>query len=59
MEVVGNKNDVMLTIDGQQGYRLNEGDIIIVRKADFTANMIKLKDKNFYDVLRTKLNERS
>ncbi|NLO26058.1 MAG: NAD(+)/NADH kinase [Clostridiales bacterium] len=59
VEVVGNKNDVMLTIDGQQGYRLNEGDIIIVRKADFTANMIKLKDKNFYDVLRTKLNERS
>lgn len=59
VEVVGGKNDVMLTIDGQQGYRLNEGDVIIVRKSDFAANMIKIKDKNFYNVLRTKMNERS
>lgn len=58
VEVVGDKNDVMLTIDGQQGYRLNAGDLIIVRKSEFSANMIKLRDKNFYDVLRTKLNER-
>jgi NAD+ kinase len=58
VEVVGDKNDVMLTIDGQQGYRLNAGDLIIVRKSEFSANMIKLKDKDFYDVLRTKLNER-
>ena len=58
VEVVGDKNEVMLTIDGQQGYRLNAGDIIIVRKSEFSANMIKLRDKNFYDVLRTKLNER-
>lgn len=59
VEVVGGKNDVMLTIDGQQGYRLNEGDVIIIRKSDFTAKMIKLKGKNFYDVLRTKMDERS
>lgn len=58
VELVGDKNDVMLTIDGQQGYRLNAGDIVIVRKAESHAIMIKLKDKNFYDVLRTKLNER-
>jgi NAD+ kinase len=58
VELVEDKNDVMLTVDGQQGYRLNAGDIVIVRKAEFTANMIKLRDKNFYDVLRTKLNEK-
>jgi NAD+ kinase len=58
VELIGDKNDVMLTIDGQQGYRLNAGDIVIVRRAEYTANMIKLKDKSFYDVLRTKLNER-
>ncbi len=58
VELVGDKNDVMLTIDGQQGYRLNAGDIVIVRKAESHTIMIKLKDKNFYDVLRTKLNER-
>lgn len=58
VELVGDKNDVMLTVDGQQGYRLNAGDLVIVRKADFTANMIKLIDRSFYDVLRTKLNER-
>ncbi|MBA1337028.1 MAG: NAD kinase [Firmicutes bacterium] len=58
VEIVGDQNDVMLTIDGQQGYKLKTGDIIIVRKAEFSANMIRLTDRNFYDVLRTKLNER-
>jgi NAD+ kinase len=58
VEVVGSQTDVMLTIDGQQGYKLNSGDIVMVKKADMTANMIRLKDKDFYDILRTKLNER-
>lgn len=58
VEVVGDQNDVMLTIDGQQGYKLKTGDVVLVRKADFTANLIKLRDRNFYEVLRTKLNER-
>jgi NAD+ kinase len=58
VEIVGDQNDVMLTIDGQQGYKLKTGDIILVRKAEFSANMVRLTDKNFYDVLRTKLNER-
>jgi NAD+ kinase len=59
IEVVGNQNDVMLTIDGQQGYKLKSGDIVIVKKAEMTANMIRLKDKDFYDILRTKLSERA
>lgn len=59
VEVVGGQSDVMLTIDGQHGYKLKAGDIILVREADFATNLIKDKNKSFYDVLRTKLNERS
>jgi len=59
VEVIGDQSDVMLTIDGQQGYRLKTGDVIQVKKADFSANLIKQRDRNFYEVLRTKLNERS
>ncbi len=58
VEIVGDQNDVMLTIDGQHGYKLKVGDIIHIRQAEAAANLIKQKDRNFYEILRTKLNER-
>lgn len=60
IEVEGDNNDeIVLTMDGQKGYMLKEGDSIIVGKADFTANFVKLNNRTFYDVLRKKLAERS
>lgn len=58
VEVQDNYHDVMLTIDGQQGYKLKGGDIITVTKADFYANLIKITDRCFYDLLRKKLSGR-
>ena len=58
VEVVGNQSDIMLTIDGQQGYRLNIGDVIKIKEADYATNLVRLKGKNFYDVMRKKLHER-
>jgi len=58
IEVQDNYHDVMLTIDGQQGYKLKGGDVITVTKADFCANLIKITDKCFYDLLRKKLSGR-
>lgn len=47
-----------LTIDGQIGYKIVLGDKVIVKKSQYTTKLIKVSNRSFYDVLRTKLKER-
>ncbi|MBI5551083.1 MAG: NAD(+)/NADH kinase [Desulfobacterales bacterium] len=47
--------DIMLTFDGQVGLPIDETHTILVRKADRPVNLITLPERNFFDVLRTKL----
>ena len=58
VELTQNHSDAYLTIDGQEGYKIEDGQNIIIKKAPFKTNLIKLLNKSFYDVLRTKLTER-
>lgn len=58
IEIIDDFQDVYLTADGQQGHKLKNGDRIIIKKAPFFAKLIKVSDRNFYDVLRTKLRDR-
>jgi len=58
VEVCQNNNEVMLTVDGQQGYKLKAGDIVTVRQAQCYTSLVKLKDRSFYQVLRKKISER-
>jgi len=57
VEVCNNNNEVMLTVDGQQGYKLLPKDTIIVNKSAFSTRLIRIKKRSFYDVLRKKLSE--
>jgi len=47
--------DIMLTFDGQVGLPIDESHTILMRKADRPVNLITLPERNFFDVLRTKL----
>jgi NAD+ kinase len=47
--------DIMLTFDGQVGLPIDEHHTIMVRKADRPVNLIALPERNYFDVLRTKL----
>ena len=47
--------DIIVTFDGQESFRLLPGDEIIVRKSDVQANIVKFEDKDYYQILRTKL----
>lgn len=58
IEILDDFQDVYLTSDGQQGHELKSGDRVIIKKAPFSAKLIKVSDRNFYDVLRTKLRDR-
>ncbi len=55
IKVSGIQQDVILTFDGQESFRIMPGDEIIVRKAQEVAQIVKFEDKDYYRVLRTKL----
>ena len=52
------KTDVILTVDGQTGVKINPGDIVTVKQSLYYANLIKLNHRSFFDVLRAKMSER-
>jgi len=58
IELAEKRGDAYFTVDGQEGYRVEEGKKIIIKKAPFTTNLIKLPNRSFFDVLKTKLTER-
>lgn len=58
VEIVENIGDTYLTVDGQQGCKIESGKYVYVRKAPYKTKLIKFDNRNFYDVLREKLTER-
>jgi NAD+ kinase len=47
--------EVYVTLDGQEGMPLNENDRVCVRKSEQRVLLVQSPDKNYFDVLRTKL----
>ena len=50
-----NEEEVMVTIDGQEGFALKPNDEVIIKKSDHKARLITFKEKSFYAILREKL----
>ncbi len=53
----GNKT-VYLSADGGKAFLVKEGDRIVVRRSKYTTELIKLKDRSFYETLRIKMADR-
>jgi NAD+ kinase len=49
--------EVMLTIDGQVGFKLEHQDEVVVRSATEKTYLVKLGHRDFYEVLKTRLAE--
>ncbi|GER93947.1 NAD(+) kinase [hot springs metagenome] len=47
--------DVFLTLDGQVGFSLRKNDSIEVRKSDFVTKLLMPCERDYFQVLRTKL----
>ncbi len=47
--------DVYLTLDGQEGVPLKEGDKVKIRKADFKTKFLLFHKRDYFRILRTKL----
>lgn len=52
----GQRADVLLTVDGQTVIPLKTGDRIVFKKAEEKALIIRSDKRNFFEVLRAKLN---
>ena len=50
------RTDLMLTVDGQRTYALAAGDELVIGQSNTPAKMVYSGDRNFYEVLRAKLN---
>ncbi|MBE6011393.1 MAG: NAD(+)/NADH kinase [Lachnospiraceae bacterium] len=49
-----NPDEVVLSLDGQEHYKLSSGDIIKISRSQFYTTIIKTNDLGFYDILRKK-----
>jgi len=47
--------DVVLTLDGQEGVRVYPRDVVVVECSDIVTRLVKIVPRSFYDVLRYKL----
>lgn len=52
------EEEVMLTLDGQEGFQLSQGDEILVTKSRYHTKLIRLSKPSFFDRLNRKLSER-
>ena len=52
-------SDMILTLDGDCVAHMEENEVIQIKRSSLTTKLIKLKHRNFYEVAREKLGERS
>ncbi len=50
------KADLVLTVDGHETFTLAPRDVVLVKRADHKALIIRSDKRSFYDVMRSKLN---
>lgn len=55
VKVLTDTPDILLTLDGQVGINLRMGDMIEVRKANTSVNLIKSPFRDYFTILKTKL----
>lgn len=55
VKLIVTREQAYLTVDGQQGEPLEEGDIVECRKSEFKVKLFKFPERSFFHVLRTKL----
>lgn len=57
-DLLENEGDAFLTIDGQEGCKIEPDECVLIKKAPYKAHLIKIQNRSFYSILRNKLTER-
>lgn len=56
IEIVAKEKDAWLTLDGQEGTKLQYKDKIVVKQSPYYTYLVRTPDKYYFDILREKLN---
>ncbi|MEM1202868.1 MAG: NAD(+)/NADH kinase [Acidobacteriota bacterium] len=56
VELVSQRQEVFLTVDGQEGGHLAHRDRVVIRRSEALAQLVRVSGRTFYDNLRNKLN---
>ncbi|MRI83267.1 MAG: NAD(+) kinase [Nitratiruptor sp.] len=56
LQIQTNSKSALVIVDGQDMYEFEAGDTIQIKKAPIGARLIHRKERNYFDVLREKLN---
>ncbi|MBE6934328.1 MAG: NAD(+)/NADH kinase [Ruminococcaceae bacterium] len=51
------RRNAYLSVDGGKSVRLNMGDVTIIKKSNLETNLLRLKDRSFYDVVNQKFRD--
>ncbi len=49
------EKQLFLTLDGNENFALEYGDTVSIRRSEYKAKLIKLKDTDFYSIVRQKI----
>ncbi len=49
------RRNAYLSVDGGKAVKLNMGDSAVIKKSQLVTRLVRLKERSFYDVVRTKL----
>lgn len=55
---VDEEHETFLSVDGEQGLRLESGDSVLVEKSEIFVRFLRLVDKPFYEILNEKILEK-
>lgn len=55
VEVLSPSEEIILTVDGQEGGALAPGDRVVVRRGEATVPLVRFPDQSFFSTLRRKL----
>lgn len=55
VEVLSAAEEIFLSIDGQYGRSLQQGDVVKIRRADAAVRLIRSPHRDYFEVLRQKL----
>ena len=50
-------NDAQLLVDGRDRFPLLVGDLIYIKKSDFSCQLVKVMYRSFYEIVKNKLNQ--
>lgn len=49
------ESESVLTLDGRDGIPLKEEETVVVTRSPYTTDLVRIKDRNVFDVIRSKL----